>query len=89
MSTKSQAVTLGSFLLHGTMTTPYSALPRPFPAISETSHDMCAGLRITPTTLRLWEKTGRIPTPARVGKRKLWAPGTVERLLAAHAGGAQ
>lgn len=54
-----------------------------------TTGEVCAVLRCTPQTLRLWEKAGRIPQAARIGRRKLWPAGTVERLLAAHAGGAQ
>jgi len=53
------------------------------------SGDLAAALRTTPRTLTAWEKSGRIPPSIRIGRRRLWPAGTVERLLAAHAGGAQ
>ena len=64
------------------MSNPTRTFSHSLPAVSETSHDLCAGLRVTATTLRLWELSGRIPTPVRVGKRKLWPAGTVAKLLA-------
>ena len=52
--------------------------------------ELAAVLRTTPRTLAVWEREGRIPPAIRIGRRKLWPAGTVERLLAAaQAGGAQ
>lgn len=50
--------------------------------------DLCAVFKITPTTLRNWEKSGRIPPAIRIGRRKLWPADVISDLLNAQEGGA-
>lgn len=50
--------------------------------------ELAAALRTTPRTLAVWEREGRIPPAIRIGRRKLWPAGTVERLLGTQAGAA-
>lgn len=49
---------------------------------SETAHDLRAALAVTDQTLRRWELEGRIPTPSRIGRKKIWPAGTAAALLA-------
>lgn len=59
--------------------------------VSETAHDLRAALSVTDQTLRRWELEGRIPTPSRIGRKKIWPAGTAAALLAgtAQTGGQQ
>lgn len=47
------------------------------------ARELADALRCSPRTLDVWVRNGRIPAPVRIGRRKLWPAGTVERLLAA------
>jgi DNA-binding transcriptional MerR regulator len=36
---------------------------------------------VTPATIAAWERAARLPTPVRLGKRRLWTPSTIADLL--------
>lgn len=56
--------------------------PTPAGVYSETSNDLRAAFRVATHTLRLWELQGKLPPAIKVGRRKLWPAGTIERLMA-------
>lgn len=70
---------------HNTSKTPAPSLP----ASGLTAEELAAALRCSPRTLTDWERSGRIPSAIRIGRRRLWPASTVAALLAtAQEGGA-